>query len=79
MRLATTADDNPIENALGKWFRGPLVDYHTGFADIRVRNILMSHEWGGDVKLAISGRWIKDNINYARDGGARGFDSGRDA
>lgn len=72
------ADDDRIENHLGVWFRGPLVDYD-GFPSLEVRDKLMSYDFKSPIAVAINDKNIKKNIDYARNGGAPGFDSGKDA
>jgi hypothetical protein len=51
MRLAEKSDDT-IENALGKWFSSPLVDW-SGYPSSNVRDQLINHDFG-DARMQFS-------------------------
>lgn len=59
------------------WFRGALVNWE-GFQTAGVRDSLVKHDFGS-ASMAIKDDDIKTQIDFARDGGAPGFDSGKDS
>ncbi|KXJ96688.1 necrosis inducing protein-domain-containing protein [Microdochium bolleyi] len=75
-RFAGSGDDR-IENHKGVWFRGALINWD-GLERAGVRQKLVDHDFGS-ASLAIKDASIKKQIDYARNGGAPGFDSGVDA
>ncbi|KAK7976619.1 dynamin family protein [Apiospora arundinis] len=74
-RFANAKDDK-IENHKGVWFRGALVDWQ-GLEKAGVRKALVDHDFG-HASMAIKDQSFKKQIDFARNGGAPGFDSGID-
>ncbi|KAI0131132.1 necrosis inducing protein-domain-containing protein [Daldinia grandis] len=75
-------DDDKIENERGVWFKGPLVSYN-GFPSTELREKLTSHDFDkarsiAKPRMAISDRYIRDNLNWAKNDVVPGFDSGVD-
>ena len=76
-RFGSAADDK-IENHKGVWFRGPLIDYATGFPSIALRDSLVAHDFGS-ASIAFKDSGFQGNLDKARgSGGAPGFNSGID-
>jgi len=75
-RFANSGDDK-IENHRGVWFRGALVNWDA-LGAAGVRDTLSNHDFGS-ASFALKDSNFKKQIDYARNGGAPGFDSGVDA
>ncbi|KAI8965115.1 secreted protein [Daldinia sp. FL1419] len=75
-------DDDKIENGSGVWFKGPLVSYN-GFPSTEIRDKLMNYDFDKErsiskPRMAISDRYLKDNLNWAKHFLIREFDAGVD-
>ena len=75
MRFATEKDE-PVENDLGQWFRGGLVDYNS-FPSTGVRDAMMNNDWGKG-KIDFSDARIKDALDKAKGDNDIPLDTGSD-
>ncbi|KAJ1338435.1 NPP1 family protein [Microdochium nivale] len=75
-RFAGSGDDD-IENHKGVWFRGSLINW-AGLEAAGVRQTLVDHDFGS-ASFGLKDDNFKRQIDFARNGGAPGFDSGVDA